>query len=352
MKSFQLAVFLLFCLAAVQTAFAQQDSVTVPDVTGLNVPQAAAALNRAGLRLGTELTQPWSESSGLPHNTVAFQSIPAGQLSPFGTIVDITLLRSPNSVLIYDDNDITLLNRAGEPLKLAGLVFSSVGGQFPTSFSATRWEAEQLDDGRCAQFWSVGRSASKDVPECGPSIMWKWNTNPSDHFWTGGNGATQFNVVQDGVLRATCAIAFPGRCEFFLASSATPEVTEYVYIAYTPDAWIIFNNTSDRWMFLEGIFFSTSISTPGNQMPEAIVATSPDTVLGNTLHLAPNQCLYVTDRSATQLADLPVPCDIVAHFAFDNYWSAPLFVTSATDGRQRTCPAATAGHLTLCILPR
>ncbi len=46
----------LLILPASQGALAQGTEVTVPDVTGLSVPEAAAVLNRAGLALGDEWT--------------------------------------------------------------------------------------------------------------------------------------------------------------------------------------------------------------------------------------------------------------------------------------------------------
>ncbi len=58
-------------------AVAAQD-VSVPDLTGLNVPQAAALLNRAGLKLGAENAAGWTPESGVPQNTIGGQSIPAG----------------------------------------------------------------------------------------------------------------------------------------------------------------------------------------------------------------------------------------------------------------------------------
>lgn len=42
---------------------ARAQDVSVPDLTGLNVPQAAALLNRAGLRLGAENVAAWRPAS-------------------------------------------------------------------------------------------------------------------------------------------------------------------------------------------------------------------------------------------------------------------------------------------------
>lgn len=55
----------------------QDDTVTVPDLTGLNIPQAAAALNKAGLAFGKETSVNrrnehfWTGANGVrPFNVV------------------------------------------------------------------------------------------------------------------------------------------------------------------------------------------------------------------------------------------------------------------------------------------
>ncbi|MBZ0309257.1 MAG: PASTA domain-containing protein, partial [Anaerolineae bacterium] len=136
-------IVLLILLLFTQAAFAQ-DNVAVPDVTGLNLPQALALLNQNGLRLGNENHTGWTADSGLPQNSVSEQSIPAGQTTAYGTAVDITLLRSPNALVIYDDNDFTLVNQTGEPLDLNAISFNSISGA--AAFPANTW-GNSLDDG-------------------------------------------------------------------------------------------------------------------------------------------------------------------------------------------------------------
>jgi len=89
----------VLALLGAQAALAQ-DTVTVPDLTGMALPQAAAALNRSGLLLGAENNEGWTLASGLPQNVIAAQSVPAGQSAARGTAVDVTILRAPNAVLI------------------------------------------------------------------------------------------------------------------------------------------------------------------------------------------------------------------------------------------------------------
>ena len=136
---------------------AQEQTVTVPDVTGLNVPQAAALLNKNGLRLGLENNQGWTADSGLPENTINGQSIPTGQTTPFGTTIDVNVLRSPNALVIYDDNDLTLVNHSGGDLNLTGITFVAANGN-GAQLAGSRWAGSP-----CCRRGSACRSAT---PRC------------------------------------------------------------------------------------------------------------------------------------------------------------------------------------------
>ena len=57
----------------------QEQTPVVPNLAGLNIPQATAALNKVGLALGNQTSEPWTQAAGIPQNTISAQSIPAGQ---------------------------------------------------------------------------------------------------------------------------------------------------------------------------------------------------------------------------------------------------------------------------------
>jgi len=335
---------------------AAQDTVTVPDIVGMGEPQAAALLNRSGLNLGAEENVAWTQESGLPENTIGSQSIPAGQSVARGTAVDVTMLRSSNTLLLYDDNDLTMVNQSGGTMPLDGIVFRSMGGSQESFFTATRWRGA-LDSDDCAQIWSISRGEPKNLPECPSNIFWLSTRFEEAHFWTGAYGATQFKVEQNGIERAVCPVANPGRCEFFLAGGGSgADATNFVYFAYTPDQLIVRNPTEDRWMPLNGVQIV-------NNAPPVAGSTfafgSPDVfgsqpVVGRIDRLAPGQCLLYTG-SATVSDTLPQPCDMVARLDLDpsvNFWAQAFGVDSASDDQQHTCPAATPGKLTICVMPR
>ena len=333
---------------------AQEQTVTVPDVTGLNVPQAAALLNKNGLRLGLENNQGWTADSGLPENTINGQSIPTGQTTPFGTTIDVNVLRSPNALVIYDDNDLTLVNHSGGDLNLTGITFVTANGN-GAQLAGSRW-AGSLRDGQCTQVWSVGRNGPKGLDECSTIQNWLVTTNAAEHFWTGEGGTTQFNVLQNGVPRATCPVANPGRCEFYLSGSgAASDATDYVYFAYTSDRLAVINQSTDKWMALDGFYvvnnFAETKGAPVYMGDPTLYTKHPPDVETVT-RLAPGQCILYNRGTGTNSP--PQPCEVIAWLDIAPiaiFWGTDFGVMSS-DGEQRTCPMPSAGRLTICVMPR
>jgi hypothetical protein len=334
-----------------------QELVTVPDVTGMSVPQAAALLNRSGIVLGSETNVGWTAESGLPQNTISAQSVAGGQSVARGTVVDITVLRSPNAYLLYDDNDLTLVNQTGGTLDLNGIAFNSVDGSGPATFTANRWGGI-LEGGDCGQIWSISRGEPKPQDGCA-SMQWLTTNDPAQHFWTGANGATRFNIVQTGVERAVCSVAAAGRCDFFLTGGgAGGDVVPYVYFAYLPDRMIISNQSPDQWMSLNQLNVYNQNFAEGTAplkiADPTLYTNQGQQLIGRVDQLAPGQCLYWTNGSP-QPDTPPQSCDVVARFNMAAeliFWSKDFSLDSVTDGQRHTCPAATPGRLTICVMPR
>jgi len=350
------ATLVVFLLLLAQIAFAQ-DTVTVPDLTGMSVPQAAALLNKNGLRLGAENPEGWTQTSAQPADTIAAQSVAAGQSVARGTAVDITVLRSPNVFLVYDDNDLTFINHTGGTIDLNGVFFNTVDGA-PASLAGSRW-ARDLKDRQCTQVWSVGRNGPKGLDECDYIQNWFSSNNPAEHFWTGAGGTTAFTISQYGVPRATCPIANPGRCEFYVASSGSAgDVTEYIYFAYTTDRLVVVNKSDNQWMPL-GQLNVYNLNFQNGEVPlligdPALFAGTNPNMVGDVTRLAPGQCVYLTNSNPAS-EDTPERCDIVARLDITPtliFWSQNFEMDSVTDGQRHGCPAAVEGKLTLCIMPR
>jgi hypothetical protein len=326
-----------------QAALAQE-MATVPDIKGLSVPQAAALLNQNGLNLGAQTNALWTESAGVPQNSIGGQSVAAGQSIQQGSAVDVTVLRSPNVTLLFDDNDLTLINRTGGSLDLNGIIFQALDGSAPAGFEARRWRADALPAGECAQIWSVGRGT------------WMTTNRTEEHFWTGGGGTTRFSVQQNGVERAACAIA-DLRCDFYMSAiGISDDITQYVYFAYTQDQLVVINKSENSWMALDGVeIINNAPAVAGSPFAfgnPGVFNTVPS--VGKINLLAPGQCLLYTN-SAPQSDALPEACSQIARLDLDPnvvFWSGAFGVNSVTDDKEHICPGATEGKLTICIMPR
>ncbi|MBA3871037.1 MAG: PASTA domain-containing protein [Anaerolineae bacterium] len=330
-----------------------QDAVQVPDLTGMNVPQAASALNRVGFALGNETGEAWTATSGLEQNRIKSQSVSAGQTATSGSAVDVTVLRSPNVALVYDDNDLTLVNKTGGDLDLNSIIFNTLDGN-PAQFAAARW-AGSVKNGDCTQIWSVGRNGSKGLGECSAIQNWLITKSGAEHFWTGEGNSTHFAVTQNGIQRGQCAVANPGRCEFYIPGGASGDTTDYIYLAYGAHNAAVINQSTDRWMTLSGlVVYNNFAPQKGLTVPlgDMSLYTTKNPV-ARAGQLAPGQCVLFTDGSPDGSTP-PQPCDVVARLDIGPtliFWGAPFDLQGSSDQRH-TCPAATAGNLTLCVMPR
>lgn len=343
-------------------AVAQSNPATVPDVTGLSVPAAVALLNEHGLRLGNQTGEAWTELAGLPANTVSAQSLAPGATVEQGAALDVVVLRSPNVLLLYEAESITLINQTGTTLDLNGLIFNALDGATPASFQATNWMGA-LDAGYCTQLWAVRRTSAQRLGECEGVRRWLSTVNAGVHFWTGLNGVTRFNVVYQGVERATCEGAAPGQgvkqCALYLPGAGGGDVTAYVYLAYTPDRLAVLNQSDDKWMPLAqtaiqnlnpNVSVAGGVSVP---IGDPALFGNPATV-ADISQLAPGQCLLFTNGSP-EVDAAPQDCSVIARLDIDPtliFWAANFEVISATDARRYSCPAANAEKMTVCVVPR
>lgn len=351
-------VIMVLLIASIFTGgLSAQDNVAiVPDVSGLTVPQAAAELNRVGLRLGAQSAQPWTAASAQPVGTIGGQSAAPGESLPVGTAVDVSVLTTANVRLIYDDNDLTLINNTGGFLDLTQLVFSGTEGT--RRFQAARWRSS-IEPGDCTQIWSISRFEPKDVEGCSESIYWLTTNDPTEHFWTQTAGSGPFQVVQNGVVLASCEAAPPNSqasplvCEFFVTTGtfANP-TTDYVVFTYTTEQFIAYNTSPQAWMPLDG----TRIQIPGLEVRpgDPVLFGNPD-IVADVRRLAPGQCSMLVlsgtgDVVPVEDCDLIVRAEVAQASAF---WTVPFEVLPATRPDERlSCPAATPGRTTVCVMPR
>jgi len=341
-------------LAMLFTMNAYAQDTQVPNLFGLNVPQAAAALNAAGLRLGTQTFQLRTPQDNQPSGVVLGQSVAAGELIASGETVNITVLQAANVRLVYDDNDLTLINETGGALDLRTFTFRNADGT--RQLQAARWR-RSLPSGDCGQIWSVPRGDSKAIDGC-DSIYWQSTNNSALHFWTPSAGGEQFSVLQNDAVIASCPLALPNSqdnpsvCAFFVNVGRAIPTTEYVYYAYTADRFTVFNVSEDQWMPIGATLISV-----GNlelNLGAAALFGNPD-IVANVRRLAPGQCTMLTTESVTD-SETPQDCALIAQVALTTervFWTQEFSVRAATrDNEMNTCPAATPDFVTLCIVPR
>ena len=360
-------VVLLSCILAGSifhpSVIAQSDEVQVPDVTGLSIPAAAALLNQNGMVLGLQTDEAWNENLGMPANTVISQSLAPGSPASPRAALDVTVLRSPNMLLVYNSQVITLINQADAAVNLGSLVFNALDGNTAATFPASNWMPTLDGGGRCVQLWDERRSGPERPEACIGIERWLSTINTGVHFWTGLNGVTRFSVVYDGIERSVCEGAAPDQgqkqCTFFVpVGTVGGDTTGYVYLAYTSDRLIALNQSSDKWMPLAETMihnYNPNVSVPGASLilGDPTLYNSPDTV-ADIARLAPSQCLMFTN-SGPGIDAPPMACDVIARLDVDPtfiFWAADFEVESVTDGQRHTCPAATANKLTICVMPR
>jgi hypothetical protein len=158
-------------------ALAQGDQVTVPDVTGLGVPAATALLNQNGMALGNQYGELWTEASSQPANTIGAQSLAPGSTVDWSTALEVTVLRSPNMLLMYDAESITLINQADVPVNLQGLTFNAQDGNTPAIFPAANWTGMLDGSAHCAQLWAVPQRQPQRPAACAGIERWLSTVN-------------------------------------------------------------------------------------------------------------------------------------------------------------------------------
>lgn len=326
-----------------------QGTVTVPDLTGLTLPLATAELNRNNLAVGQVNVSIWTPTSPAPVDTIGGQSVAPGQSVEAGTVVNVTMLRAANALLIFDDNDLTLVNNSGANLRLEGIRFTSLDGNRPATFVATEW-GDTLRANQCMQMWSVYRNTPKGVDECALIQRNRSVVDPNQHFWTGSNGATQFSVTQNTQERGICNIA-DGRCAFYLDVPSSDPSVPYIYFAYTTDALMIYNKSENAWMRTAGINVVNDSGVPFNIGAPASYG-NPE-IVANLRRLAPQQCIVLT--AGEQNVEAPEPCNEILRVAVNaetSFWNQSFNVDNRTDEREHRCAAATPDRLTICIMPQ
>lgn len=352
----KLMIMICVALISLLPVTAQEgQTVVVPDVVDLTVAQAGAVLNQAGLSLGEEIVETPPSAEFNP-TIVVRQSVAPGTETSHGDAVDVTVYRQAqtNMLLLYDDNDITMVNQTGAAIDSRDVLFVSSN----TRFHGGRW-ARIIQPGDCVQLWSVGRSSGKGLDQCGEVNPWMTTNDPAEYFWNTQNQDATFKVMHKGLPAGECpkstVAGLMVSCEFYWPLDTTNDgYTPYIYLAYTTERMQIWNNSEDEWMPVGGIQLIGEDGTRGALTADPSIFDNSESIIADVERLAPNQCLYYPGMNMAD-SDPIQECDEIARYTFtiDN----PIFtqnfdVLSNSIAAPAKCPAATPGRLTVCIVPR
>lgn len=351
--------FILWIFVAVlaqHTLVAQPSTGPVPDVTGMTIAAATAVLNASGFSVGAQYSVPAAE--GQRRDAITGQMPAPGTYAEVGSSIDLIVARKPNARLIYDNNDLTLVNLSEEPLPLGTLVFAGDGGAV---FRGDRW-GRTLSEGECVQIWSVTRSKPKGVEGCVRIVSWLTTNDTTQHVWTQGSGE-RFTIFSGNQPQAECMTAqrgtqnSPAACEFYAPSAASGPYIPYIYLAYTTDGLVVRNPSETTWLRLSNeIVTATGKAIRLQQASQydsvsSFVLTTSDNGTPQVRQLAPSQCVRFRAVGAPDDA-YPEPCSLVADRVTDEPFWQTAFSVRSRDGKAHACDPAVPGRVVVCVAPR
>ena len=335
---------------------AQDNAVTVPDVTGLSPAQAAAELNRVGLFLGTmDTNAPVPTDELNPDYSILAQSPNHGENVEAGSTVDVTL-NYYNVLLRYDGNEFHLINVSGVDIGLHNLSFETANRRF----EARQW-GDMARTGFCVQAWTIEVNNFYEPQECGfvqGGIGVLKSIPENQRFWIDSR-VESFRVMQNGMLRVECLIAQDSAedvpedtCAVWLASNQPPEdITEYLYFVYDAHHFYVHNRSANQWMPLESVMIEgLSRLLVENRFFDFEPRARLD-------FLAPQQCLHLSDGTPiAEDAEQIVACDVVIQSTYssdDRFWLDGFTVTGILDiPASRQCPPVAGDMPSVCLIPR
>jgi hypothetical protein len=323
----------------------QTEVPTMPNLSGLTVPQAHTLLYERGLELEPIIVSTNSGTGRL--NSIIDQSLAAGEVINEGTVISVTVLREYNLELIWESQDqgdeaFTIVNLTESLINLEQLLFEKADGS--RRLDTNLWPNE-LRERQCIQLWPFEVTDGFQLPECnflqGGGILSV--LNESQQFW---RGEGSFYVSQEGLRRAECQI-LDGRCQIWVSPSAiSEEFSPYVFLTYNPHELIIHNRSESEWLPLNQLALNDSPAL--NDVREWDVFRFSETMP----FLAPNQCVRFSDSFTNSL----VNCIEIASRELaqaEIFWRSDFTVHSLHLGDvSKTCPAALGDMPTICLLLR
>jgi TolB protein len=133
-----------------------------------------------------------------------------------------------------------------------------------------------------------------------------------------------------------------------LYDGAIADMTEYVQFTYTEDRIALSNPSPNRWMFLSDVLLTPAVGDPE-------LVTNLVSMMGgaSVLRLAPGECVFWRVESASETPT--ETCREIARITLpgaSGFWAGGFQITSAVTAESYSCPTATPGQRTRCLVPR
>jgi hypothetical protein len=349
-------LFVSLALTGGNTRGQASSPITVPDVVGLTVPEAAAVLHRAGLKLGPQTSVYRLDQA---HNTVIGQTPPADASAEPLSEVGIEVVIQTNIEIVYDNNDITVINLTGTTLNGGRMRFEAIDSGLPSppafSFNEVADLRVSVDDDQCLQFWSISEGMGQPADGCARGLDgWFASILTERHFWTRASEAATFRFWYGDQPVGDCPtmrdLRGKQRCPMRLALDPDEgDTAEYLYFVYSADQLIVKNASARRWMAVDGVTFGGIDLGDFARIPR-------ETFVGSERRLAPGECILLTAASISTgepiQDDLSVECFVIARGELsdvDLFWRRGFALGDAA-----SCPPppATNAARSICLVPR
>ncbi len=331
---------------------AQTDTVTVPNLVGMSVPQAAQVVADGQLLFKTEIQRAWTADAKVKPNQISEQSPAAGQTVAQGSQVEVTVLRVINVVLVYTSDTLTLVNLSQGPLDMDGVTFKSVVGKEIIEYAAADWGEADLLPQTCNQVRVAKATPTPRPAECTAVRFSKELPAKARPFWAGAQtGLASFRIERYGDYIATCNVS-EGRCEVSLPQGEDdPEHTAHLLFHYRTNYLTVRNSSAERWMGLSGVELSNAA---GKKLRlDSFTEILPGDVAWIGDRLAPGQCIVYTEVG---LGLLPAfDCRVVGYVKLaqgQSIWQKGFTSTVLAGQEQTVCPAPRPGQLSICLAPK
>lgn len=321
----------------------------IPDLAGLTLPQAAAELTALGLQIGVVEDVEWNEAAGDP-NTISEQTPSAGEAIGSTAVVDVQVSRIYNIEFLYDNNDLNLHSLDETDINIAHLQLVPVHST-ENVWAGRDWSVRRLEADQCLQILAfASRSPITDIQECDGIQRWFATRQVENHFWL-SDEASEFLVIQDGIVRATCPTTTATtttrqRClAYLLSGDVSEDTTAFAYFVYDDTQLFVVNRSSDAWMPVN-LLDLTNIDL----FDPAWFDSPPNDAL---LRLAPGHCLRYGDEPF--VGNSPLDCAVIADIELSSgevFWRSGFRLTSRMDDEQRECPEVGNDSSTVCFVPR